>query len=220
MLPHDEGRTTRQQLLQTLRTGGGSSIASLSQALSITEMGVRRHVQALEREGLVEAETVKQAMGRPVSIYRLTPRADDLFPKNYPQLALDLLGELDDEPAGEAIIGRMFEGRRDKLIARHKSAMAGATLEERVAELAAIQQAGGYMSHWERDGAGERFTLYEYNCPIAQVAGKYREACRCEQQLFEALLGAEVKRTECIADGGAKCAYAIRRPAKERAATS
>ncbi|MDG0812003.1 helix-turn-helix transcriptional regulator [Cohnella rhizosphaerae] len=220
MLPHDEGRTTRQQLLQTLRTGGGGSIASLSQALSITEMGVRRHIQALEREGLVEAETLKQAMGRPVSIYRLTPRADDLFPKKYPQLALDLLGELDDDPAGEAIIGRMFAGRRDKLIARHKSAMAGATLEERVAELAAIQQAGGYMSHWERDGAGEHYTLYEYNCPIAQVAGKYREACRCEQQLFEALLGAEVNRTECIADGGAKCAYAIRLPAAEKAAMS
>ncbi|CAI6014748.1 helix-turn-helix transcriptional regulator [Cohnella sp. JJ-181] len=220
MLPHDEGRTTRQQLLQTLRTGGGGSIASLSQALSITEMGVRRHVQALEREGLVAAEVVKQAMGRPMAVYRLTQRADDLFPKNYPQLALDLLGELDGDPEGEAMIGRLFAGRRDKLVARHMAAMAGATLEERVAELSEIQQAGGYMSHWERDGTGDGYTLYEYNCPIAQVAGKYRQACSCEQQLFETLLGAEVNRTECIADGGAKCTYAIRRHSQERAATS
>lgn len=220
MLPQEERMTTRQQLLQTLRTRGSGSIAELSQALSITEMGIRRHIQTLEREGLVAATVAKQAMGRPMSIYRLTSRADDLFPKKYPQLALDLLGELDGDPEGEAIIGRMFAGRRDKLIARHKAAMAGATLEERVAELAAIQQAGGYMSHWEKVGKGEQYTLYEFNCPIAQVAGKYREACSCEHELFEALLGAEVKRTECIADGGAKCTYAIRRKAAEQAATS
>ncbi|MEK0312843.1 helix-turn-helix transcriptional regulator [Cohnella sp. 56] len=220
MLPQDDTMTTRQQLLQTLRTSGGSSISELSQALSLTEMGVRRHVQILEREGLIAATIVKQAMGRPVARYRLTERADDLFPKKYPQLTLDLLEELDGDPAGEEIIGRMFAGRRDKLIARHGASMTGETLEARVVELAAIQQAAGYMSHWEHSGPGEQYTLYEFNCPIAQVAGKYREACRCEHQLFEALLNAEVKRTECIADGGGRCTYAIRRVPQDQAASS
>lgn len=220
MQPQENTLTTRQLLLETLRTSGGGSIAELAQALSLTEMGVRRHIQILEREGLVAAALVKQAMGRPGARYRLTERADDLFPKKYPQLTLDLLGELDGDPAGEEIIGRMFAGRRDKLVDRYKPLVAGKTLEQRVAALAAIQQAAGYMSLWERSDTEEQYTLYEFNCPIAQVAAKYRAACHCERELFEALLGAEVARTECIADGGGKCTYAIRGLSPERAVSS
>ncbi|MNG33156.1 hypothetical protein D3C84_1193390 [compost metagenome] len=53
------------------------------------------------------------------------------------------------------------------------------------------------------------YQLHEFNCPIAQVAKPYQQACTCELQLFEELLQARVERTECLAKGGAKCTYAI-----------
>ena len=68
----------------------------------------------------------------------------------------------------------------------------------------------GYMAEVE-DGAdaGEEFVLHEYNCPIAQVAGRYQQACQCELALFRELLGTKVERTECLAKGGGKCTYRI-----------
>jgi len=208
MPPQVEGTTTRRRLIELLRTRGGCSIAELSRELGLTEMGVRRHLHKLERDGFVRSSPVRQAMGRPSYRYVLTASADDLFPKNYPFLTLELLGELE-ELSGAEMVDRLFAGRRAKLEARYRDRMRDKSLPEKVAELAAIQNAGGYMAAWEADRAGG-YVLYEYNCPIAQVANRYRQACRCEKALFGELLGAEVERTECLADGGTRCAYVIR----------
>lgn len=210
MLPQEE-LSTRSQLLQMLKTQGNCSISDMAKAMGITEMAVRRHIQTLEREGLLRATLVRQAMGRPSYRYALTEQADELFPKNYPQLTLDLLSELEEQPGGAQVIDRLFEGRRDKLETRFLERMKNRSLDERVAELSAIQNAGGYMTEWEPGEEAGAYTLYEYNCPVAQVANRYRQACRCERQLFERLLDADVERTECLADGGTRCTYAIRR---------
>ncbi len=209
MLPQQEV-STKRQLLQLLKTQGNCCISELSTALGITEMAVRRHIHTLERDNLIRSVLVRQAMGRPLYRYSLTEQADDLFPKNYPQLTLDLLSELEEQSGGPDVIDRMFQGRRDKLEARYRERMSDRPLPERVSELSSIQNAAGYMTEWEPAEEDGTFRLYEYNCPIAQVANRYRQACHCEQQLFGQLLGATVERTECMADGGARCTYAIR----------
>ncbi|MBB6735040.1 helix-turn-helix transcriptional regulator [Cohnella zeiphila] len=208
MPQQEKGTTTRRRLIELLRTTGGCGIAELSGELGLTEMGVRRHLHRLERDGIVRSLAVRQAMGRPSYRYTLTESADDLFPKNYPHLTLELLGELE-ELSGPETVDRLFEGRRAKLEARYRDRMRGKPLRERVAELAAIQNAGGYMAVWETDPAGG-YVLHERNCPIAQVANRYRQACSCEKALFAELLSADVERTECFADGGNRCTYAIR----------
>lgn len=211
-MPQQEELTTRRQLLQMLKTRGNCSISEMAKAMGVTEMAIRRHTQSLEKDGLIRSTLVRQSMGRPSYRFSLTERADDLFPKNYPQLTLDLLNELENLPGGPDMIDRLFEGRRDKLEMRFREQMQRSTLEERVAELAAIQQNGGYMAAWESDDSEtDVYKLYEYNCPVSQIANRYRQACHCELQLFERLLGADVKRTECLADGASRCTYAIRR---------
>lgn len=205
--PGGEG-TTRERILTLLKTSGRMNAGQLSRELELTEMAVRRHMYALEREGTVTITAVRQAMGRPLHAYELTAEADDLFPKNYHVLALDLLDELAGDPATSALVDRLFEGRMKKLQERYGPRMADKGLEQRVCELAAIQNAGGYMVELESRQDGS-FMLYEYNCPIAQVAGKYQQACNCELALFRKLLDAPVERTECLAKGGGKCSYRI-----------
>jgi predicted ArsR family transcriptional regulator len=174
-------------------------------------MAVRRHLNTLERDGLLETKLVRQAMGRPTHLYLLTKQADDLFPKNYHHLTLDLLEELlEDE--GEEKVDSLFKKREDKLVARYQSRMQAKSLGERVSELAKIQNENGYMAKWKQHGDGE-FELSEHNCPITQVANRYQQACHCELSLFQRLLGANVERTECLAKGGTKCKYVIERNA-------
>lgn len=200
--------STRERILMLLKTGGRMNAGDLASRLELTEMAIRRHMYTLESEGSVNIVSVRQTMGRPLHAYELTVQADELFPKNYHLLALDLLDELADDPDTAVLIDRMFEGRKKKLLERYEQRMAGKSLAEKVSELAAIQNAGGYMTEVETQSDGS-YMLNEYNCPIAQVAGKYQQACRCELSLFKSLLDAPVERTECLAKGGGKCSYHI-----------
>lgn len=202
------GASTRERILVLLKTKGSMSASELSDELKLTEMAIRRHMYELEREGTVSIASVRQPMGRPLHTFELTAGSDHLFPKNYGTLAVDLLAELEEDPGTAMLIDRMFDGRRRKLQERYAPRMEGRSLEERVRELAAIQNAGGYMAEVERL-SDEEYILHEYNCPITSVAGKYEQACSCELALFQGLLEAPVTRTECLAKGGSRCSYAI-----------
>ncbi len=208
-----EAEGTRKRLLVLLKTKGRMGAAALSREVGLTEMAVRRHMYGLQRDGIVDVVPVRQGTGRPAHLYELTSAANELFPKNYHSLAVDLLSELEEHPDTAPLIDKMFQGRRQKLQERYAPRMAGKDLEKRVRELAAIQNAGGYMAEVERRGG--RFELHEYNCPIAAVAGKYEQACSCELALFRVLLEAQVERTECLAKGGLRCTYSIGRSDSE-----
>lgn len=199
--------STRKVILAMLKTQGPLSVHEMSKQLGITEMAVRRHIHSMEKEDLLVTTLVRQAMGRPTNVYALAPKADELFPKKYMQLTLDLLGELL-EDQGQDTIERLFEGRQGKLESRYQPRMQGLTLEERVAELATIQNENGYMVDWAPSGE-DAYVFNEHNCPIAQVANDYGQACQCELALFRNLLDAKVERTECLAKGASKCVYII-----------
>jgi predicted ArsR family transcriptional regulator len=203
-MEHDT--STRKTIVKMLKMRGPLGVGEMARQLGITEMAVRRHLNTLERDGYIDSQIVRQSMGRPMHVYRLTEAAEDLFPKNYHALTLDLLGELEGE--GAADVGVLFGKRKVKLAQKYGPVMEGKPLKERVAALADIQNANGYMVEWEQTEDG--FELKEHNCPISQVANRYNVACECEQQLFEGLLQADVQRTECLANGGGKCVYKIK----------
>ena len=202
-----ENGSTRHLIMTLLKTKGPLTIGALAEELGITEMGVRRHVLQLEQEGLAKTKVVRQAMGRPLHMYSLTEKSEEYFPKSYHNLALELLRELDYGSGLEAV-NALFEGRRRRMLTQYAPMMERRNLEERVAELSSIQNAGGYMAEWNREEDGS-YVIKEYNCPIRQVATQYRKACQCEHSLFEELLDAKVTRSECMAEGGQCCRYAI-----------
>jgi len=203
-MPLRQEHSTRHMILHLIKTEGSMSVGDLSERLGITEMAVRRHIHALERDGYVASRLVRRTMGRPQHRYELTPGADELFPRTYHALALDLLEEL--EEVGVSA-DELFELRRERLARRHAPAMDGQPLPDKVARLADIQNSAGYMASWERERDG--YVLHEHNCPISRVAERFPQACRCELELFGQLLGTRVERTECISEGGRKCTYRI-----------
>lgn len=199
---------TRDKILQMLKTTGPLSTKEMTGPLGITGMAVRRHIARLEHENLIESTMLRKPMGRPTAVYRLTEQADDIFPKKYAAVALDLLAEVEDE-SGEDMVNHLFDRRKDSLLKKYKGKMQGMDLEGKVAVLAEIQNENGYMAAWEK-GEHEEYLLTESNCPILQIADRYNHACNCELKLFESLLGAEVERTDCLAKGGSKCIYKIK----------
>lgn len=191
------------------------TVSDMAKKLEITEMAVRRHLGTLERSSLIGSKLLRQSMGRPTNQYFLTEKAEDLFPKSYHSLTLDLLQDLEATEGSERI-DRLFESREQRLTREYEELFSGKNLAERVATLADLQDKKGYMTSWRELEDGS-FELVEYNCPIAQVAKRYNQACSCELGWFRNLMGSEgtVERTECKAQGEQNCVYRIRAKQKE-----
>ncbi|MDT2193184.1 metalloregulator ArsR/SmtB family transcription factor [Paenibacillus larvae] len=208
-MAQDSETSTRKIILTMLKTSGPFSVSDMAKELGITEMAVRRHLNTLDRDGLLQSKLVRQGMGRPAQVYSLTSQADDLFPKKYQQLTLELLDMLAAD-LGKEWVQELFDKRKERMYFSYKLFMEGKTLSDKVSALAKIQNENGYMVEWEPVGE-ETYELKEFNCPIAQVANEYEHACACELSLFESLLEAKVERKECLAKGGQCCKYTIQK---------
>src|SRR6478672_9595102 len=85
------GRSTRRAIVKLLKTEGPLDSARLAERLGLTAMGVRQRLYALQRETLVTAEERPGPVGRPAKHWRLTRRADALFPDAYAELNVALI---------------------------------------------------------------------------------------------------------------------------------
>ncbi|MFD2991627.1 helix-turn-helix transcriptional regulator [Fictibacillus nanhaiensis] len=203
--------STRDEIIYLLKRNKRMTVTEMAKSLGITEMAVRRHLNTLERDHVIETTLVRQAMGRPIHFYHLTASGDEQFPRNYSGLTVDFLKDIE-EVSGTGTIDELFKRRENRLQDRYKDRMNTFTeFEQKVNELANIQNEAGYMVDWERGEDPNTFVFTEYNCPIAKVANEYQQACSCELSLFKRMLQTEaVERKTCMAKGGDYCCYVIK----------
>lgn len=201
--------STRDEILKLLKVHHKMTVSKLAKHLQITEMAVRRHLQTLERDHYIQASVVRQAMGRPYNVYQLSTEGQDLFPNNYQGFVLDFIKDIE-EIAGPSMVEQLLEKRHDRLKGRYEERMDGKSFDERINELAAIQNENGYMVNLKQEDDGA-YRLIEYNCPISSVAQKYDKACQCELELFRKVLKTQnIERKSCIGLEGTTCDYIIK----------
>lgn len=203
--------STRREITHILRTSGPLTVAELGGRLGITHVAVRRHLTALERDGLVTSVQERQPMGRPTRVYSLTEAAEDLFPKKYGALSLEMLDFMAEVDPNLGLIDQFFARRRRELVGRYGPHVEeGGDVAQRVARLSEVQTANGYLASWEAADADGVFFLREFNCPVHSISRKYPHACQHELEFFKEVLGTDdVVREECIAKGGTCCRYRI-----------
>ncbi|WNF36359.1 metalloregulator ArsR/SmtB family transcription factor [Bacillaceae bacterium IKA-2] len=203
--------STKDQILNLLKVNKQLTVAEMSNNLDITEMAVRRHLNTLERDNIIETSLLRQAMGRPTNVYFLTKTGQEMFPRNYAPLTVDLLRDIEDL-SGQEMVEQLFERRKDRMKEKYGARITELnSLEDKVAELARLQNENGYMVEWEKDSEGS-YLFKEYNCPISEIAQEYPVACSCELALFQELLGTdEVDCEVCMAiDSESHCFYKIK----------
>jgi len=210
--PAQSPSSLRREILIRLRQAGPSSPDQLAAQLGASRTGVLQQLRALESAALVTRQTVRHGVGRPRHLYDVTADAQDLFPSNYDGLAAGLLAAVR-TLGGEELIDELFAARRRQMGDRIRTRMAerlpaGASLAERVRELAVIQDEQGYLSEAITDGNGT-VRLVEYNCAIYHVAKGSVAACRSELDLFSDVLGVQVVRESHIATGDRCCMYRV-----------
>jgi predicted ArsR family transcriptional regulator len=201
--------STREQILHLLKKYRSMSANEIAERLQVTDIAIRKHLINLEKDRLIEAELVRQSIGRPSNVYSLTKQGEQFFPRNYSDITLDFLNDIS-AMSGKEMIGQLFKHREERLKDKYEERVVGDTLEERVGYLADIQDEKGYMIELVKSEGMEKYLLTEYNCPIHDIAMNYNEACSSELSLFRRVLNADVEQLECKAKGGHKCVYAIK----------
>jgi DeoR family transcriptional regulator, suf operon transcriptional repressor len=201
--------STRGKVLESLKKSDGMTADQLADRLGVTAMAVRKHLAALERDGMVESTVSRRPIGRPAHIYRLSPRAEGVFPKHYDIVITDLLEDLVDIDGVEKV-EELLARRRDRtkrMLRRYIDPKA--TLQDRVAGLARAMDEIGYLATWEEVG-DQRFVIKLYNCAIDRVAERFPAVCRHEAQMFREILGADVERNCHMLTGDHMCSYLVR----------
>jgi DeoR family transcriptional regulator, suf operon transcriptional repressor len=201
--------STRAKLLESLKKSDGLTADQLADVLGVTSMAVRKHLAALERDELVESTIERRPVGRPVHLYRLSPRADGLFPKHYDTVITDLLEdliEMDGVGRVEDLLSRRA-ARMKRILRQYVDPMS--PLCERIAGLARGMDESGYLACWEQLD-DDRFVIKLYNCAIDRVAERFPAVCRHEAALFREVLGAHVERSCHMLTGDHLCSYTIR----------
>ena len=200
---------TRMRILQLLKMRAGMTVGQLTDALHISQMGVRQHLAILEAEGLVAHYQEKQGRGRPPHVYQLTDEANSLFPTTYANFAVGLMHEVV-KFNGPDFINKIFHGRMKVQLETYQQRLEGKTLCERIEELARIRDEEGYMARFDENE--NDYVLIEHNCPIAVIAQEYPRVCEIELALFRQSLGAKVIREEHLMQGSHRCCYRIPKP--------
>src|SRR6185503_9180384 len=203
-------RKTRRAITKLLKTEGPSGSAQLAERLGLTAMAVRKHLYALQREGLVAAEARPVPIGRPAKFWRLTREADRLFPEAYAELSVALIDSVKDAFGDEGLERVLTSRCARQRVDYGKRIRPKDPLERKLTELAKVRTEEGYMAEIRREDDGS-FLLVENHCPICAAANACQGFCSTELDLFRSVLGPRVtvERAEHIIKGDRRCVYKV-----------
>lgn len=206
----DEG--TRDHIARIVGQDGPITVALLAERLQLTTAAVRRHLDLMSADGLVDAREVahsRRGPGRPARAYVLTERGQSQLAAEYDDLATQALSYLA-EVAGPGAVRAFADSRADAMVTRLRPvvARAGDDAQGRVGALAAALRVEGYAASTRPVAQGtpaEAVQLCQGHCPVQHVAAAFPELCEAETRAFAQLLGVDVRRLATLAHGDHVC---------------
>lgn len=206
----EEMQPTRKHILEIMRECQVCTVEQLAEALSLTTVTVRHHLDILAKEGLVEMTELRRrdTPGRPQHTFKLSACALQRFPKNYQGLSLLMLDEIADTLA-PADLDRLLVGMANRMAAQAQLSGTDAAPEQRLNAAVKYLNECGYMAEWARED--DKFVLRTRNCPYHEVSRKHGELCNMDLHLITQLLGAQIQpeRRERMAEGDRVCSYIV-----------
>ncbi len=202
---------TRAQVARLILELGPSTAATLGGRLGLTPAAIRRHLDNLLAEGLIETRTARtygnRGRGRPAKVFVITDAGRSAFEHAYDDLATSALRFLA-ETAGPEAVAEFARRQLADLERRYAPVAAHPELADRVQALAGALTADGYAASAGPAPAigglaGEQ--LCQHHCPVAHVAAEFPQLCEAETEAFGRLLGTPVQRLATIAHGDGIC---------------
>ena len=224
-------RGTRARVARLILELGPSTASVIGGRLGLTPAAIRRHLDNLLAEGLIETRSARtyasRGRGRQARLFAITDAGRSAFEHAYDDLASSALRFLAAE-AGPAAVEKFARHQVSELERRYGAVLAGVAPGERVRALADALSADGYAASASAAPApapapadaaagatamadeavaalagGEQ--LCQHHCPVAHVAEEFPQLCEAETEAFSRLLGRPVQRLATIAHGDGIC---------------
>lgn len=194
------------RIIFLVKQSTGLSVPELAKELKMSYMGVKKHCVALEKIGYLDTWRRPKEVGRPEKLYRLTEKANELFPQIGNDVTLSLLESATQlvPNAAERLLFGYFQRQGEAYGKKIK----GSSVVDRATSLAKLRDLEGHISgcHYDRE---EGLRIVEYHNPLQPIFDKYPTVERMEEQQFERLIGAGVSREVTKASGLRKFVYTI-----------
>ncbi|MBO9704973.1 MAG: winged helix-turn-helix transcriptional regulator [Arthrobacter sp.] len=211
---------TRDKVRAAVLEHGPISAAELGKLLGYTPAAVRRHLDQLERGGVIEVKRMVKAgagAGRPARRYVISSQGQQHWGDDYLDIASKALHELaalGGEQAVEAFAERRFAGMAERYADEVNAA--GSDVEARAMALVAALNRDGFVANANvlrihpvsKKPLPPQLTaiqLCQGHCPIQNLAAEFPVFCDKETEVFERLLGVDVRRLSTLANGGHVC---------------
>ncbi|MFE9641058.1 helix-turn-helix transcriptional regulator [Nocardiopsis alba] len=201
---------TRARVARLILEKGPITASALGERLGLTPAAIRRHLDHLAGEGMIEARDARpvhgrRRRGRPARVFAITEAGRDAFVHAYDDLATEALRFLA-RTAGPEAVGEFAQSQVADLERRYKPMLDAVPPERRVLLLAEALSNDGYAATAGRapaPGGGDQ--LCQHHCPVAHVAAEFPQLCEAEIEAFARLLGTPVRRLATIAHGDGVC---------------
>jgi predicted ArsR family transcriptional regulator len=201
-MPDAGEAATRDRLVRLLRYRP-RTVEELAAAVGLTRNGVRVHLTALERAGVVERAGVRHGdgPGKPPQIFRVTSRAEERFSAAYAP-ALDAVVATLVERLDRAELHSVFSaaGRRIastcRASARGDRAESAKSLLESLGAAATVRREGGQL------------LVEGVACPLADAVRRCPDSCEMVRALLAAATGARVA-IRCVHDDTPRCRLSV-----------
>ena len=189
---------------------GSTTALRLAEALAITSTAVRRHLDALEIEGLITSRAARTPVvperGRPAKVFSITDLGRSYFHQAYGDLATQAITQLI-EIKGAAALPELAEAHFQPIAKSYyqiKSIQPDLPNGEVLVEALA---GSGYAAEINKLRTG--WQLCQHHCPVAEVTRLFPELCEAETRLISSLLGSHAQRLATIAHGDGVCTTSL-----------
>jgi predicted ArsR family transcriptional regulator len=215
---------TRGQVARLILELGPCTAVTLGERVGLTPAAIRRHLDNLIADGLIETRTARtygtRGRGRPAKVFVITDAGRSAFEHTYDDLAAGALRFLG-RTYGQQAVAEFARQQVAELERRYAPVVAQAgDLRTRVQALTEALSADGYAAaasplpenaglpenNGSRPGVvpiGQQ--ICQHHCPVAHVAAEFPQLCEAETEAFGRLLDVPVRRLATIAHGDGIC---------------
>src|SRR6185312_3461681 len=230
---------TRGQVARLILELGPSTAATLGGRLGLTPAAIRRHLDNLIADGMIETRTARtygnRGRGRPAKVFVITDAGRSAFEHAYDDLATSAMRFLE-RTYGPQAVAEFARQQVAETERRYQPVVAQASdLTARVHALAGALSGDGYAAAAgpaPTIGTGNNATgtgaapidngaqICQHHCPVAHVAAEFPQLCEAETEAFGRLLGTPVRRLATIAHGDGICTTHVTCTSRDTTPTS
>jgi predicted ArsR family transcriptional regulator len=199
---------SRDNILTIIRQKSGVNVDELATEMDLAPATVRRHLDILERDGLVDHTEVLNPPGRPQYALHLTETGHDSVPKDYSRLLNELVQDI------KGISSDGLGGRTGDEVLKEAFSRIGVQRAENygrgrkpVDAVRAAFEDGGYDPIIELDDDGLKVRVT--NCPYRKASAEDSIVCTVDQTMMSNLLGDSVEHTVSMSPRNNECVYML-----------